>query len=137
MSAYIYEIATGRIAWRYDGPDPAGQVPADHDYIEASGDYDDREFYVAAGAIVPRPPCQAVANKTTIAADEIDTVTISGIPDGAIVLVVFSDEADAETLYNDEVTDNEMVITVGLPGLYTVTIESFPAQTGGFAIVAT
>lgn len=76
---------------------------------------DDRTECVVGGTIVPRPPMPVVIDKTTVAEDEIATIT--GIPVGSTVYV---------DLVPYEVNDGEMEVSFTTAGTYWVRIACFP-----------
>ncbi|WP_044563843.1 hypothetical protein [Azospirillum sp. B4] len=73
--------------------------------------------YVRDGAILPRPPLPATADKAEVVADGTDAVAISGLPAGTIV-TLDGQSATAE--------GGTMDITTTLPGRHQVFVSCWP-----------
>ena len=118
----IYDITTGEIVNGINClPDQMEQnVEIGQGFIEVTAFIDDAENYVLAGVITPKPPVTASIDKTTIAPDGVDTVTVTGIPMGSHVTI------KGPVSQTGTINDGVASITVNLPGTYVITIEAFP-----------
>lgn len=100
------------------------------------GNYDG-DLYYWDSEILPRPDNPAVADTLTVVANEVDTVTISGIPVGTAVVV--NDSQAVTPSYDNPVTVNDGVFEVSfdLPDTYSIYLTLFPYKPKKFTIDAT
>lgn len=91
------------------------------------GSANDETQYVKDGQIIDRPANPAIADKAMIAADDMDTCSITNIPIGSEVSV----EGQAYT-----VNDSEFEFSVDQPGEYQITVTGFPYMPATFTIEA-
>jgi len=78
--------------------------------------------YVLNGIITTKKTNPASANNTTLTANGVDEVTISGIPAGTTALISGVISAGPETI-----TDGEVVITSNTTGVINVTLVNAPS----------
>lgn len=120
----IYDAASGMIActgFTFDDPvEILGQS-------FVIGEYDGATHYVVAGVPTERPDNNATISKTTMQADGVDAVVISGLPAGCIV-------SCSCTGYTVE--DGEFEFAVTAPGVYTITAELFPYKLKTWEVTA-
>jgi len=90
------------------------QMAADEYVVE--GEANDVTQYVdtVTWEVKDKPPLPAVLSKTTLAADGVDSITVSGLP---VPCQVVLDKVQYE------VPDGEFEFTVDLPGEYTLSIQ--------------
>lgn len=100
------------------------------EYAIESEPYPPETHYVVDGRPVERPACPGYLERDPVAANDIDVARISGIPAGALVTVVETEQS----AYNNATF---IEFTFDTPGTYTVTVEAFPYLDGEFTIHAT
>ncbi len=83
--------------------------------------------YVLDGVVIPRPTLSAF-DKTSIAADGIDTATLSGLPDPCTILINGQEHT---------VTGGTLDLDADRPGTYRVEIRHFPYRDFAQEITAT
>lgn len=84
--------------------------------------------YVNAGTVTARGPMNVsgtltAADKSTITADGSDVLTISPVPNGAVVIISVPANSGIENTPPTTVTDGEVEITTTVPGTYKIRIQ--------------
>ena len=118
-----YNAATGRIGlyWGFANQEMFDLNKKEGlDYID--GRYNGAEQYVVNSEIQPRPTFTPTADKTTIKADGVDVITISGLPSAMNEFRLDGPAYDAWEQMGD------VQLTVNLPGTYTLRISQWPYQ---------
>jgi hypothetical protein len=127
MNAYtIYETATGKVRGflQADVAPSADWFEPGVSAIESVGEFGDdgSAQYLPGGVLTARPATACTLDKSTIAANGLDTATLSGIPSGAAVSVT---DQNGTTTYT--VNDGALEITADEPGTITITVTpAFP-----------
>lgn len=121
----IFYIATGEIRGLIIGQTLdfalAHNCPEGADILEVSdADVNYRDMYVVDGEIIPRPVFSLLADKTTIAADGVEVLLVSGYPPNSTISIVgpISEEWVEQ--------EQDVGITVNIPGEYVVSAAKFP-----------
>jgi len=130
----VYKNATGEIVRRGQcHPDAVlpQAVGADETSMQTTVLEDAKTRYVDNGSVVDRPVNSSVADKTEIAADGVEILTITNIPVGTEVTVLGPVESTTT------VDDGELGITAAIPGSYRVRLDAFPIQHKEITFVAT
>jgi hypothetical protein len=86
---------------------------------------------VLAGAITARPALGSSIDATTVTADGVDTVTISGIPAGADVTCILTSMSAAANI-----TDGSCVMTFTVPGTYYIFVTGENLLTENYTVTA-
>lgn len=116
----------GRFRWKSRQPEPPQEVPTGYGFIE--GEYGAEYYFDGTGAAL-KTAGSASVDKTSVAADGVEVVTISGIVAPAFVEVKGNSRAE---------TDESVVeLTFDTPGTYTVTVDQVPHFLQEFTINAT
>jgi hypothetical protein len=89
-------------------------------YFYIDGFADSRTSYVVDEALQPRPTFTLTADKTSIAADGQDVITISGLPEGDCQLNLCGPVSDLWTQTGD------VELTVNMAGEYTLRVSQWP-----------
>lgn len=124
----IYEVPSGKILRHMVGVEGSYENLLYENEGVIDGIHSADFFYVADGVAVDRPSNPSVADKTSINADGLDAVTISGIPTGSIVMM----KGHGIWVVDDDVFE----LTVDTPGEYVVVVDSFPCVRKEFIINA-
>ena len=90
------------------------------DFID--GHHDGSKFYVNSNAITPRPTFTLTADKTSIAADGQEIITISGLPDGECQVMLWGSVNDQWT------QEGDIQLTANIPGWYQIRVSQWPYQ---------
>lgn len=130
MIPYTVYDKTGRILRSgFCQPDCAKYQAGDQFVIEEKSN--DQTDYVLKKKVTPRPLMQIEASASSVEADGLTEVVITGAPPGAVVKV--SGPVSAE----GQVEDQPIVLTFAQSGLYTVRIDAFPYKEEEVTIHAT
>ncbi|MGZ4968038.1 MAG: hypothetical protein ACXV8O_01365 [Methylobacter sp.] len=84
---------------------------------------DIKNKYVVSGALTDRPAQLTTIDKTTMLADGVDAVTISGCPDGAVFTATMGSEVLTGIISGTD------TFTTVLSGEYRLSIERWPYLT--------
>lgn len=124
----IYTVydANGRIRWTCEQFEPPSELPTGYGFVE--GQYG-AEYYFDGTNTSLRTVGSAVADKTTVTADGVEVVTISGIVPPAMILVTGQGKVETE--------DSTLELTFDTPGTYKVTVNQVPHFIQEFTINAT
>lgn len=136
MNVSIYDAHTGRILRSITGnmspADIAMQAFSPHEVI-IEGAWDDTLFYVVEHEVLPRPVIDP-PSKTTVTADDIDTLVFSGIPADTPLRIL----GPSGTVFNGTVDDGEVEWSTALVGEYVFMFTPpFPWQPARFEVTAT
>lgn len=122
----LYDPATGRIKYTFEGDEVNAALNAPAGSTAIPGEFSTLTHYVVDGAIVPRPALPAWS-KTTIVADGTDAAVLNvGVPARVHVDGVLHD-----------VPDGVIEIAASVPATYSVTVDAFPYIGTAFTIEAT
>jgi len=118
MKYIVYKESTGEILRTGSCPDDMLSIQAGAGEIAIEGIAKDATQYIntETQAIIDKFPIPCSINKTTMAADGVDTVIISSLPNPSLIHI--KDEG------RWEITDGEFQFTVDTPGVYRITISS-------------
>lgn len=122
MSYAVYN-PSGAIAAVYQCPAThiSYQCEPGQNYVKCPNDVTARSYYVANGAVTPRPQTPISFDKTAVQADGVDKLTLSGMSAETQVTVV----GPASAQFTASGTDQ---LTFAIPGEYTLTATApFPA----------
>ena len=136
MNAFTkYNTLTGEIICSQTTPEafPLDELGPQEAYI--IGWYEWQDYYVEDGIMTSRPANTASADKSTIVANGVEKLTITGIPDASHIAIV--GPGVNETLEETHIAGESLEITVDTPGDYTVHVNSFPAKLASIPFVAT
>jgi hypothetical protein len=114
---YIYDD-TGEILRTGNAPVNMVDIQAGDGETAAVGSANDLTQYVLDGVLTDKPEMPIIIDKTSIAANGTDLVTITGVPSGALVQV--------GSLASGEVMDGELYLSFDEVGEYEVTFSLFP-----------
>lgn len=91
------------------------------------GEYSPADFYIKAGAAVPRPAITASLDLSQIPADGVTPISLSGLPIDATepVSITYSGPGFEETGTMDP-GDPDCEFTADHPGSYRVKVRAFP-----------
>jgi len=122
MSLYaIYDPATGRII-RFGGC-PASMVAIQAGpgetvlEVPETTVFNDITHYIVAGVVTPRP--SLTLDKTAIAANGLDTATLSGLPNPCTIFV----DGTSQT-----VTDGVLELSATIAETWTIEVNQFPLR---------
>lgn len=115
--------------WRILGPVAGPADPAADLALDPAVQYVDPE----TATLRERPACPAEIDRTKIAADGAEVVTLSGLPVPATVIVARDGLNRARVI---AVPDGELVWDTDLPGTYTFTVQGWPWRDGLFTVTA-
>lgn len=137
MFGNIYTTATGEILRSIESGDSStlnDQVDAGESLLTTDAFYSDELYYILAGVLTAKANQTASISATTLVADAVSSVTISGIVNPTIVYVVTPDGCD----YIAPVTviDGNVVFKTNFPGEYTLSLTVFPYVNKSYTIVA-
>lgn len=116
----VYQTASGKFLYEIMGTEAhisAQQLDAGQ-AILVLNDEDIRTTYVLNGTVTERQPFPFTVDKTTLTADGVDEVVVSGVPVDTSVTW-----PDGQT---DTVTDGEVRFSVDLAGTYTLSFSAIP-----------
>jgi hypothetical protein len=135
MNVSIYDANTGKILRSITGDmspaDIAMQSQAAHEII-IDGAWDDAQFYVVEHEVVPRPVIDP-PSKTTVTADDTDTLVFGGIPADTRLRIL----GPSGTVFNGTVDDGAVEWSTALAGEYVfVFTPPFPWQPARFEVTA-
>lgn len=82
----------------------------------------DLTYYVLDGAVVPRPSMGIEVSATTVPADGVSEVTLSGVPAGALVRIAGPVKNEGQT------EGGPITLTFAIPGVYEILLDLFPYQ---------
>lgn len=132
----IYRTADGRVLRggtmpkSYIATYPAGSLPAGTAILEVNRQADIAAGeWVVGGALITAGTLSPTVSATTLDADGVDTVTISGLPNPCRVTITHSAPEITTPAPDTEVTDGTVVVTCILPGTIGVRIVSAGNQT--------
>jgi hypothetical protein len=116
MKAIIYNTS-GRILRSITAPREIMPLQCAMGESFLFGDAVDTDHYVSQGEILPRPVMPIQCDKTTVRADGVDSITLTGIPIGADI-----------TLGDQQTTalDPQIIITCDIQGKYELLIRLWP-----------
>ena len=86
--------------------------------LELDGVTSDATHYVSGGVVTARAAMGASLDTTTVTADGVDFVTITGVPSGAVIVV------NRETMSTSDGSDIEL--TFDTPGVYQIAAVKWP-----------
>lgn len=132
MSSYVFHDASGRVTkcMSCRATTAALNLRDGETCIERAW-VDGATQYIVDGEPVPRPPNPAAINKTQLDADGADEAVLTGIPIGSTVDIL------GPVTSSTQVDDGDLEITVDVPGVYRITVQSFPELDKEFTLVAT
>ena len=124
MEYTIYDSTNGLITGNIQTND-ANQV-AHLNYIE--GTHDGSIYYVVDGVLTERPLLSSIitVSDTSFKADGTDEISITNLPD-CVIAINNLDEPDYP-IFNEEITDGEIIFNTTMEGLYNIQIDCFPYQ---------
>jgi len=131
MGTHVIFDATGKIERVVDCPDSMAtrQVKSGESIIP--GVANDNTQYVVAGVITDKPPMTTAINTTTVPADGVTPITITGAP------IPCNFEVTGPANYFGSDPDGTLQLTFNLAGTYTVKLEAFPYLPMEYTINAT
>jgi len=121
-----YELETGKITGAHE---PGGGEEAYLELLRSKGlggvrlGIDPQTYYVRDGVIVPRPEAQIQLDKDVVGVGPEDRIVLSGVPAGASIQI-----AGPTGTHRLEGTGEDLPIGFGLPGVYEIQIDPFPAR---------
>lgn len=122
-----YKKSNGRIFAHHSGRFVFEDFIETEETSYVHGSFSGKTYYVVNGVPELRPAMPGALNKTTIAADKMDTAIISNLPEPC--MVTFKDQ-------QYEVTDGSFGFTADLPGTYEVKVEAWPHLDAFFTVEA-
>lgn len=130
---YLYDSDSGRVL-------ATGQYDELGDGALArslkGGHIDPATQYAPGGVITARAPASTIAlDKTTVAADGIDKVRVSNVPNPSTVFVALV--GDAVSRATRRVTDGFAEITFPAVGQWRIDVKSFPVMDTSYYVNAT
>jgi hypothetical protein len=130
---FIYHVATGRVlaTASYD-EETDGGPPGER--AAALGIVNPETHYAPEGAITPRPLNTANIDRVIVPANDVTPITISNVPNPSVVTIRSVTEIQAPV--QATVLDGIAVITFNRPGVYDISLDSFPSQEVKFTIQA-
>lgn len=135
MAFFAYDLATGRLLHWISGDGVTNDwVPAGQAVIEAPGARPDDvgAYRVVGGALQAKAALPATLDKSTIAANGVDTATITGIPATARLRIT-----DVNGTTTREADGTALEITADAAGDIAVAVSLFPYQAHTFTVTAT
>ena len=87
--------------------------------------------YYDAGVLTERPDNPAAINRTQIAADGVDTATVSSIPMGTVARIT-----GPSTIWAGVISDGTLELTATFEGQYEIYLESSPERDTAMALEA-
>lgn len=122
MSYFLKYSAEGKIlmtGFVDDEHIPAGALVSDVKFDNIT--MLQKNHYVKDGQLVDRPTTPATLNKVTLAADGVDVVTMSDVPDGSFAATnIVTKEAVTGAISGID------TFSTTIPGTYEIKIESWP-----------
>lgn len=125
----IYDSTSGQILGQYSSSEDIRSAVATAlsvSYID--GHYSDVDYYVTGGVATLRPTNAVTLSKTTVTADGVDYVTLSGYPTGCEMSI------NGNTPFTDGSGPTD--ITFNAVGTYTIKLSLFPYLDKEFEVVA-
>lgn len=121
----VYDNTSGAILRKGSCADDEVSIQATElNELVIEGDANLASDYVLGGVITARPANPATINKTTFAADGIDTCVISNMLNPSTVSFVVPSNTDPIDTYTD--TDGTLTFSALEAGEYSITLSSFP-----------
>jgi len=120
MNQWAIYSSDGRIARVYSGPEfEALLQPGTNEKVVQLPDHlNDATAYIEDDLVVEKQPFPFQIDKPQILADGNDTVTISNVPVGT--MIIWHDGQE------DVVNDGQVQLSTDLPGTYTLTFDAVP-----------
>ena len=136
MDVYaIYDTTTGNIVRKVtvtpgqNTDTAAANCDSGQTYLLVAGDFDPALYYIdtAGPTLTLRVLLNTVAtwSATTVVADGISTITLSGLPNPSTIQVINS-PLDVALIHDFVVTDGSLVFATSSVGSYTINAQSFP-----------
>lgn len=125
----VYDLDTGKIL-SYMVCNDDFEMPEEfmHGVLRGTHNAESKYVDVETLEVLERPDSPATIDKTEFSADGVDSVSISSIPAGATVRITGHGEW--------QVDDGTFEFSTDTPGLYLMTVDSFPEKKKEFTINA-
>lgn len=121
-SITLYTESSGEIQLNYQGDRVETIIELYPDLEFITGIFPSSEYYVQNGLAVPRPVFNISLDKTTLLADNIDVINITGIPNNTVI-----DITNTETLEKlSETVSISDTFSTNDPGTYIMEFKNFP-----------
>lgn len=127
----VYDSVTGAIKRTGTAPDSMIAIQAQTGEAVVTGQYDAAAQYLPGGVPTARPAMTSTIDVTTVPADGVTPITISGAPAPCNIDVA------GPASYTSSDPDGTIQLTFNLAGTYTVTLSAFPYLNQEFTIGAT
>lgn len=117
----FFDPSSGEILFNYSGYNLQGMLDEMPSSSFIDGTYDYNQKYFLNNSPTDRPIMTISLNKASILADGIDTLTISSIPEGAILRI------KGETFFVEEIVSGGIeTFLTNSTGNYIIEVEKFP-----------
>ena len=117
-----FEIATGKITGMFQSSAIEYiQANAREGYSFVDGSYSPDDYYFVASVLTERPDMAIVIAPASIKANNTDTVTVSGLPNGDTEIRLFGPVMDSWTE-----SGTSFELTTNMAGMFLIEIDHWP-----------